>query len=385
MNTMWKWLPSLGGSLLIAANTFATSPYVLTAPAAGAAWSAPAPALSAEEQQLRPLLERLSQLSQLIERNPQSPQLWQYHLEQADVLLRLAGPSQKKERDSILRMAVDAFYSSALLSPREQPIAWQRLRQLPQRLAQLFPDHPVILYAVLQEIQADCMRVMEQSGGDRVKSEEHRCRRLLQFAQEHPQAAEAPKAILQAAQVRESLGQTEEASRCYQYLVEHFSSDAAARKAGGALWRLGQSHQPLQLELPLLYTSGSSMQNTFNLEELRGKLVVVYFWTSTSEHAAEDFQTLKQVTDRYVGRGLEVVYVNMDADPAQARAFLSGQLTAGVHGYQAGGLEGPIAERYGIQEVPQAFLVGRDGTLLKHSLPVSRLETELAASQPHKH
>jgi len=385
MNTMWKWLPSLGGSLLIAANAFATSPYFPTAPRANAARPAPAPALSAEEQQLRPLLERLSQLSQLIERNPQSPQLWQFHLEQADVLLRLAGSSQKKERDSILRMTVDAVYSSALLSPREQPIAWQRLRQLPQLLAQLFPGHPVILYAVMQEIQADCMRVMEQSGGDRVKSEEHRCRRLLQFAQEYPQAAEAPKAVLQAAQVHESLGQIEEAGRCYQYLVENFPNDAAARKAGGALWRLGQSHQPVQLELPLLYASGSSIQKTFNLEELRGKLIVVYFWTSTSEHAAEDFQTLKQVTDRHVGRGLDVVYVNMDADPAQARAFLSGQLTAGVHCYQAGGLEGPIAERYGIQQVPQAFLVGRDGTLLKHSLPAARLETELVASQPHRH
>jgi thiol-disulfide isomerase/thioredoxin len=333
---------------------------------------------------LRPLLQRLSELSQLIERNGQSPQLWQYHLEQAEVLLRLAGASREKERDGIIRMAVDAYYSAALLSPREQPIAWQRLRQLPHLLARFFPGHPVILYAVMQEIQADCLRVLEQSGGDRVKSEERRCQRLLHFAQEYPTAAEAPKVVLQAAQLRESLGQDEEASHCYQYLAVHFPNTALARKASGALWCLGQNHEPMQLELPLLYGSPSSIQNTFNLEELRGKLVVVYFWTSTSERAAEEFPILKQLTDRYVGRGLEVVYVNLDADPAQARAFLSGRLTAGAHCYQAGGLEGAIAERYGLQEVPQAFLVGRDGTLLKHSLPASRLETELAGRQPHR-
>lgn len=385
MNTMWKWLPSLGGSLLIAANSFATSPYAPNGTRAGAAQPAPAPVMRTEEQQLRPLLERLSQLSQFIERNPQSPQLWQYHLEQAEVLLRLAGPSQEKERESILRMAVDAFYSSALLCPREQPVAWQRLQQLPPRLAQLFPGDPVVHYAVLQEIQADCMRVLEQTGGDRVKSEEHRCRRLMEFAQDHPGVAEAPKAVMQAAQIRESLGENEEAGRCYQYLVEHFPDDAASRKAAGALWRLGQSHQPMQMELPLLYSFDSSIQRTFNLEELRGKRVVVYFWTSTSEHAAEDFALLKQVTDRHVGRGLEIVYVNMDADPAQGRAFLSDRLTAGVHCYQAGGLEGPIAERYGLQEVPQAFLIDRNGSLLKHSLSASRLETELAGRQPHGH
>src|SRR5579883_3209178 len=152
-----KWLPSLGGSLLIAANLFAFSPDAV--PADGVA----------NEQQLRPLLDKLTELSQLIERNNQSPQVWQYHLEQAELLLRLAAQSQQKERESILRMAVDGFYSAAILCPREQPVAFERLRQLPQRLAQFFPGSSAILYAVLQEIQADCILVLEQSGGDNTK------------------------------------------------------------------------------------------------------------------------------------------------------------------------------------------------------------------------
>lgn len=379
MKPIWKWLPSLSGSLVIAANTFASAPVMARD---GAVPAAPAGLPVADEQHLRPLLDKLSQLSQLIDRNAQSPQLWQFHLEQAEVLLQLAAQSRDKERESILRMAVDGFSSSALLCPREQPLALQRLQQLPQRLAHFFPDSPAILYAVLQEIQTDCTLVLEKTGGDRGKTEEHRCTRLMQFAQEHPQASEAPKAVLQAAQIRESLGQTDEAGHCYRYLIEQFPNDAASRKAGGALWRLGQSHQPMYLELPLLYASGSTTNAAFNLDELRGRLVVVYFWTSTSERAAEDFQTLKQLTDRYVGRGLEVVYVNMDADAAQGRAFLSGRLTAGIHCHQPGGLDGPLAERYGIQEVPQAFLIGRDGTLLKHSLPASRLEAELGGLLP---
>ena len=369
MKTVWKRLASLGSSLLIAANVFASSPDAV--PAEGVA----------NEQQLRPLLNRLTELSQLIERNSQSPQVWQYHLEQAEVLLRLAAQSREKERESILRMAVDSFYSAALLCPREQPLGFERLRQLPQRLAQFFPGSPAILYAVLQEIQADCVLVMEQSGGDQIQSERHRCARLLQFAQEHPQTPEAAKAVLQAAKTAESIGDAEEASRCCRLLVERFPNDAAARKAAGALWRLGQNHQPIALELPFLYSPGSN-PSVFNLEELRGRLVVIYFWSSTGEHVVEDFQMLKQLTDRYIGRGLEVVYVNLDADPAEGRAFLSGRLTAGVHVYQAGGLDGPVAERYGIQQVPQVFLVDRDGTLLKHSLPVARLEAELAGRLP---
>jgi hypothetical protein len=50
MNAMWKWLPSLGSSLLIAANTFATSPYAPTLTDASAAKPAPATVSGAQEQ-----------------------------------------------------------------------------------------------------------------------------------------------------------------------------------------------------------------------------------------------------------------------------------------------------------------------------------------------
>ena len=370
MNATSKWLVPLVSSLLVAANIFAFSPDVVPIERA------------ANEQQLRPLLDKLTQLSQFIERNSQSPQIWQYHLEQAEVLVQLAVQSQDKEREGVLRMAVDAFYSSALLCPREQPIAFERLRQLPRRLAQSFPGSSAILYAVLQEIQADCVLVLEQSGGDSVKSEKHRCERLMQFAREHPDVPEAAKAILQAAQTSESLGDNEEAGNCYRYLVDHFPTDASARKAVGALWRLGQDHQPMVLELPLLYASSNVSNAVFNLDEMRGRLVVVYFWTSASERVSEEFLALKQLTDRYAGRGLDIIYVNLDSDPADGRAFLTGRLTSGVHVHQPGGLEGTIAERYGLQRVPQAFLVGTDGELLKHSLSAAQLATEIADRLP---
>jgi hypothetical protein len=235
-----------------------------------------------------------------------------------------------------------------------------------------------------QEIDADCTLVLEKTGGDRVKTEEYRCKRLMRFAQEHPEAPEAAKAVLQAAHLRESLGQNDEAGQCYRYLIAHFPNDPAARKAGGALWRLGQNHQPLELQLPLLYASDASGKSAFDTNEMRGRLLVVYFWTNTSPHVEEDFNRLKQLTDRYADQGLAIVYVNMDNEAASARAFLSGRLTAGVHVHQPGGLDGPVAERYGIQETPHIFLVARDGMLLKHSLTIEGLETELADLLPRR-
>jgi hypothetical protein len=384
MRCIWKRLSALAGSLIIAAPAFADSPYASVAHSAEVRSSAVANEAAADEKELRPLLDKLSELSQFIERNAQAPQIWQYHLEQAELLLRLASQSRPKERDSILRMAVDGFSSAALLCPREQPLALQKLRELPQRLAHYFPNSPAILYAVRQEIDADCSLVLEKTGGDRTKAEEYRCKRLLQFAREHRETPEAAQAVLQAAHLHESLGQIDDACHCYRILIDHFSKDPAARKAGGALWRLGANQQPMYLELPLLYAAGAGSNVPFNIDEMRGQYVAIYFWTSASQRCEEDFARLKQITDRFAGRGLQVVYVNMDADVAQGRAFLAGRLTSGVHVYQAGGLDGPVAERYGIQEVPQVFLVNREGKLLKHSLSVERLETELSECLPSR-
>jgi hypothetical protein len=117
----------------------------------------------------------------------------------------------------------------------------------------------------------------------------------------------------------------------------------------------------------------------FDLTQLRGKLVVVYFWASTSEQVGEDFATLKRLTDRYRSRGLELVYVNLDDNPTSAEDFLSEQLTAGTHLFARGGLDGPIAESYDLHSLPQAFAVAPDGTLLRHSVQVAELEALVSA------
>ena len=65
------------------------------------------------------------------------------------------------------------------------------------------------------------------------------------------------------------------------------------------MWRLDQGRGVVRLQLPLLYTSGRGNEDSFNVDQCRGKLVVVYFWSSTSSQVSEDFETLKQITDRH--------------------------------------------------------------------------------------
>lgn len=331
-------------------------------------------ATAPDAQELQPILDRLSVLSDLIARNAQPARAWRNYLEQGELLLHLALRSQGEERDKLLKMAVDSHYGAAVQCPENDPTGYQHLVQLPGQLTRLCPGNPVIAYAARQEVQADYMRMFEKAGADTDKVQGHLCRRLMAFAQDYVGTPEGPKAVQEAGRIYESMGQTEEAKHCYRFLIEHCPADVLARKAHGALWRLGRDGEPIHLQLPLLYSGDDSGGVVFNSQELLGKAVIVYFWSSTTAQTAQDFQLVKQLTDRFQNHGLEAVYVNLDSDPAAARTFLSSQLTAGVHLYQRGGLESTIAEQYGIQTLPQVMVVGRDGTLIRHSLQAAQLE-----------
>jgi hypothetical protein len=373
MSRTLGWLTSLAGSALLAAGAAA-------APIKPAA-AAPAPAAASEDQSIKPLLDRLTALSERISREAQSPLAWRAHLEQADVMLQLAARARPEERDGWLRMAVDSHYSAAAQSPANDPLAAQRLAQLPAWIAQAFPGSPVVSYAALQEAQAEYVRA-QMAAPDHPEQAQERLRDgLLRFVLAYPAAPEATKAVMDAARLFEEANKAEDARRCYRYLCERYAGQAAGREAAAALWRMGREGEALHLKLPELYAIGAAKDLLFDLDQMRGKLVLVYFWSSADARAAEDFQALRRLTDRYQYRGLEVVYVNME-DPDQGRAFLSGKLTAGVHLSQPGGLDGPVAQRYGLPSLPQACLVGPDGTLLRHAAQPEQLEAEIAGRLP---
>ena len=337
----------------------------------------------ADDPELQRLLDKLSALSDVIGRNAQSADVWRTQLEQAGVLLQVAVRSKPDEQDNWLRMAIDSFYSAAIQSPVNDITATKQLGQLPERIGSEFPQSPLATYAALQGVQADYMRAIARDGEhpDQAKAVLHDG--LLHFVKAYPKAPEAPKAVLDAAEISEALGKMDNARTCYHYLVEHYAGQAAARKAGGALWRLGLAGEAMELQLPLLFAPPIGDHN-FDLKELRGKLVAVYFWSSTTPEAADDLQKLKELAYKYQDRDLEVVYVNMDDDVEKGRAFLQGRLTVGTHVFQQGGLQGPIAERYGIQTLPQTFLIGRDGALIHQALQAPQLETEVSTRLPRE-
>jgi hypothetical protein len=338
-----------------------------------------APAVTAapvESLDVETLLQRLSALSDLIGREPQSASSWRLEIEQAEIMEQMAARSTGADRDNWLRMAADSYCSAAGISPASETEAKTRLAQLPARIAGTYPESPTAAYAALRIIQVDYLRHIAENPNDSTPAVTQRCAALEAFAAAYPRSKDAPGVVLDAARTYEKLGRTDDARRCYHYLAEHFKGHTLAREATCALWRLAGPGTLVHLDQPLLYAAGNSAGATLAPEKLRGKVVVAYFWSSKAPQAASDLQTLRDLSDRYQDQGLEVISVNVDPDAAQGRAFLAGQLTAGVHLHQPGGSEG-ATDSYGLTKFPTAILIAPDGTLARYSLPASQVEREV--------
>jgi hypothetical protein len=329
----------------------------------------------AADQKEQRLHARLGELGDSIRRTTQTAKLWRYQLAQGDVLFQLAARSRIGQRDTWLRAAVDSYQTAAVLSPDNELSGQQRLFQV----ASAYPESSVANYAVLQEMHVDYMRVLGKPGSNPTQAQELLRERLVGFVEEFPKAPEAPQVVMEVGQLSESLGKVRDARRLYRDLAENCPDPTVARQAGRALWRLGLAGEPMHLKLPLLFAAPG--EDAFNVDGAGSKVVVAYFWSSTSPRAQleDDFRALKALTDRYRDHGLEVVYVNLDGDPAHAKAFLSGRLTAGVHVFQKGGLDSPLSVRYGIQTLPQAVLIGTDGVVMRHAVLANQLDSEVAA------
>ncbi len=336
------------------------------------------PEMSKEDQQIQQLLAKLTELSNRIGQDANAPGAYRLQLSQAEVMLQLAAYSKGKEREDWLKASVDAYFSAAVSSPENDQAAYQSLQALPAQISRSFPESKVATYAILQEIQADYMRVLVKTTDDPAKAQLHLRDRLIRFAQEYPDCPEAPKAVMEAAEICETLKRIEDARKCYRYVAVRYAGTPLARKAQGIEWRLSEGAAQVTMELPYVYATSARGDSLYDIKDARGKVVVIYFWTTQCPEAHGDFASLKVLTDRYQFKGLEVVYVNLDDDPLAVREFLAGKLTGGVHLHQKGGLDSETAQRYGIKSLPEAFLVGKDGVLIKHSLKVGDLEREVS-------
>lgn len=114
-----------------------------------------------------------------------------------------------------------------------------------------------------------------------------------------------------------------------------------------------------------------------SLTELRGRVVVVNFWASWCIACREEARALEGTWQRYRGRGVTVVGVNIQDREPDARAFIQEHGKTYPNGPDP---TGAIAIAYGVYGLPETFILDGEGRIQhKHigAVTAEALEREI--------
>ena len=128
---------------------------------------------------------------------------------------------------------------------------------------------------------------------------------------------------------------------------------------------LVKSLPALVAALLLAGPSASAGDTIIDLDDYQGKVVVVDFWASWCVPCRRSFPWLDEMQSKYGEQGLVVIGVNMDADPAEAEAFLQ---EFPVHFRFVRDADGTIARHYDVIAMPSSYVIDRNGKIAERHL-----------------
>jgi hypothetical protein len=308
-----------------------------------------------------------------VESGGDSAEIVKYNLVRADLLEQIVAKVKSEERDQWIRQVAECLSAAAQNSSDSDSTAYQRLVRLEEQIVQGAAGSPLAGFVTFREMTAYNAAKLAKPGPDVAKVQEQWLARLTKFVSDYPKSEDTPDALLQLGMVSEFMNKEIEAKKWYETLAKDFPSHPLAPKAAGARARLELEGKPLQL-------GGQLLDGTpFDLTQLRGKVVIVYYWASwNKDRCVGDFATLKLLLDNHASQGLALVGVNLDSTAEEAKNFLQRSPAPGIHLFQPGGLESPLATQYGIMVLPNIFLVDKDGKVISRTVQqVNGLEDEV--------
>lgn len=101
------------------------------------------------------------------------------------------------------------------------------------------------------------------------------------------------------------------------------------------------------------------------LSDIKGKVVLLFFWTSDMADQLMFNQELRKLYDRYSPEGLEIYQVSLDIDKTAWATVVRSQGMPWINVCDGLGSASPAAEAYNVNSVPAGFIIDRSGTLVK--------------------
>ena len=336
--------------------------FFMPASAGGAAGSVP----SGGDEALRPLMASLRELEDKMVKADAAgrAKLADAYIAKLEEIAAAAAPG---EQPFWRRQLVETV--AAYVQEGNMPDGLATLERLATRFAD---DEALAAFVDFRLIQARYAASMEAGDADADKLQVAWFDNLAAFVEKHPKAAEAAEAMLQLAFRDEFEGRDAEAIARYGEIAAGFPDTPQARKAAGAARRLESVGKPLGL-------TGKTLDGKqVSIEALKGRPVLVHFWSTDCEPCKVDLAQIRELNAKY-GQRIGCIGVAVDGDRAKLAAFLADKPLPWPQLHEDGGLDSRLAEEFGILALPTMMLVAADGTVADRNVSITDLEKKLAA------
>jgi cytochrome oxidase Cu insertion factor (SCO1/SenC/PrrC family) len=145
-----------------------------------------------------------------------------------------------------------------------------------------------------------------------------------------------------------------------------FKAEMADIKAHDELLRPGLAAP----EISLPNQAGKELK----LSSFKGRLTLVYFWSSWNAPSRQANVNLTSIYNRYHARGFEIYSVSIDSD---AELWQKSYLLDKAYWIQVNdpkGLESDYCKTYAVKAIPKMILIGKDGNIIAHDPVFAELE-----------
>jgi peroxiredoxin len=194
---------------------------------------------------------------------------------------------------------------------------------------------------------------------------------IRQYALDHPKSLSSLLAITQY-----SYRNAEDARACFRKLSPEIRNNEIGKKLKSTLDRmLSMNVGTIAPEFGLPDTQGQVVK----LSSYQGKYVLIDFWASWCPPCRAENIDLVKTYQKFAGKKFDILGVSLDRPGEKDRwlaAIVKDQLTwTNVSDLQY--LAGPVTLLYGVELVPQNFLIDPQGRIIAKSLHGKQLEEKL--------
>ena len=121
--------------------------------------------------------------------------------------------------------------------------------------------------------------------------------------------------------------------------------------------------KPFQVGKPLDIRFTALDGREVDLTKLKGKVVLIEFWSTTCGPCIAEMPTLKATYQKLHDQGFEVVAISLDDNESALRRFIKEKELPWPQHFDGKGWENQFALRYGIFSIPTNWLVDKRGNL----------------------